>query len=247
MTQHVVSFSGGKDSTALLLLMLEKGMPVDRVVNVDTTKEFPEIYEHIENVKRYISPVQIETIKIDYDYWFSEHVKTKGKMIGTRGYGWPDFRNRWCTALKRLAFQRCVYGTGQSESRKRGRGKRIVTDVIEYHGIAFDEMERTKKNADGRDIRYPLIDWQMREVDALEYCYSKGFDFGGLYKYFKRVSCYCCPLSSMSELRYTFLKHRDLWENMLNMDKKSFRTFRSNCSLDQLTELFSGQRMLFDE
>ena len=33
---HVVSFSGGKDSTAMLLHMLELGMPVDEVVNVDT-------------------------------------------------------------------------------------------------------------------------------------------------------------------------------------------------------------------
>ena len=36
---HVVSFSGGKDSTAMLLYMLEKGMRVDRIINVDTTSE----------------------------------------------------------------------------------------------------------------------------------------------------------------------------------------------------------------
>ena len=28
---HVVSLSGGKDSTAMLLMMLEKGMPVDDI------------------------------------------------------------------------------------------------------------------------------------------------------------------------------------------------------------------------
>lgn len=37
---HVVSFSGGKDSTALLLRMLELGMKVDEVLNCDTYMEF---------------------------------------------------------------------------------------------------------------------------------------------------------------------------------------------------------------
>ena len=38
---HLVSFSGGKDSTALLLRMLELGMKVDEVLNCDTYMEFP--------------------------------------------------------------------------------------------------------------------------------------------------------------------------------------------------------------
>ena len=33
---HLVSFSGGKDSTAMLLMMLEKGMPVDDILFCDT-------------------------------------------------------------------------------------------------------------------------------------------------------------------------------------------------------------------
>jgi tRNA(Ile)-lysidine synthase TilS/MesJ len=37
----VVSFSGGKDSTAMLLKMLELGEPIDEVVCCDTYKEFP--------------------------------------------------------------------------------------------------------------------------------------------------------------------------------------------------------------
>ena len=29
---HAVSFSGGKDSTAMLLMMIERGMPIDMVL-----------------------------------------------------------------------------------------------------------------------------------------------------------------------------------------------------------------------
>lgn len=33
---NIVSFSGGKDSTAMLLLMFERGIPVDRIIFADT-------------------------------------------------------------------------------------------------------------------------------------------------------------------------------------------------------------------
>ena len=44
---HAVSLSGGKDSTAMLILMIEKGMPIDAVIMADTGMEFPEIYQHL--------------------------------------------------------------------------------------------------------------------------------------------------------------------------------------------------------
>lgn len=56
---HVVSFSGGKDSTAMLLMMIEKGITVDRVICVDTTKEFPQMYEHIQKVQAMIEPLKL--------------------------------------------------------------------------------------------------------------------------------------------------------------------------------------------
>lgn len=47
----ILSFSGGKDSTALLLMMLERGMKLDYILFCDTGAEFPEMYE-LEIAKR---------------------------------------------------------------------------------------------------------------------------------------------------------------------------------------------------
>ena len=44
---HAISVSGGKDSSALLLLMMEKEMPIDCVLYADTGMEFPEMEAHI--------------------------------------------------------------------------------------------------------------------------------------------------------------------------------------------------------
>ena len=117
---HVVSFSGGKDSTFVLLEMLRRGMRVDSILNCDTTKEFPAMYDHIAQVQRAVAQ-QITTVKIDFDYWFAAHKKTKGARKGTHGYGWPDFRNRWCTALKREALSYAIIeGAAQYNPRKWG-------------------------------------------------------------------------------------------------------------------------------
>lgn len=78
-TQHIISFSGGKDSTAMLFMMLERGMPVDRIINIDTTKEFPAMYRHIQEVQKRIA-IRIETTQIDFDYWFVVNVLSKGRM-----------------------------------------------------------------------------------------------------------------------------------------------------------------------
>ena len=52
--KHIVSFSGGKDSTAMLLKMIENNMLIDDIIFLDTTVEFPEMYEHISKVEKYI-------------------------------------------------------------------------------------------------------------------------------------------------------------------------------------------------
>ena len=51
---HAVSLSGGKDSTAMLLMMLDRGMPVDGVFWADTGMEFPEMYGHIAKVDDFL-------------------------------------------------------------------------------------------------------------------------------------------------------------------------------------------------
>jgi 3'-phosphoadenosine 5'-phosphosulfate sulfotransferase (PAPS reductase)/FAD synthetase len=224
---NIINFSGGKDSTAMLLMMLEKKITVDRIICVDTTKEFPAMYRHIKKVQK-SCPVNIEIVKIDFDYWFSEHIKTKGANKGKSGYGFPDFRNRWCTALKRDVVKK-IQNT-------------IKANCVQYHGIAYDEKERCNNNK-GRKIRYPLVEWKITEKQALEYCYSKGFDYEGLYEKFHRVSCWCCPLSRIGELRVLYNDFPELWTKLIKMDKKSFRKFRFDYSVNELSERFANENI----
>ena len=176
--KHIVSFSGGKDSTAMLLKMIENDMPIDDIIFLDTTVEFPEMYEHINKVEKHIGRI-ITKLKAekDFEYMLLHYEKKKGKNKGQKGYSFPDFRNRWCTRY----FKQDVIKRYLKEKYK-------DYEIIEYHGIAVDETKRLEKNKN-KNIKYPLVDWNMTEQDCLNYCYSKGFDWNGLYKKFTRLSC----------------------------------------------------------
>ena len=229
MQYHIVSFSGGKDSTALLLKMIESGMQIDEIICCDTGVEFPEMYRHIERVKKYID-LPITTLKSEhtFEYLMFEYEKTKGKGKGDKGYSWPDFKNRWCTYLLK---QQLI-----------NRHLRRYNNAIEYHGITTDEAYRADKNQDGRNIQYPLIDWKMTGQDCLNYCYDKGFRWDGLYDKFNRVSCYLCPLQRIGELKILYTHYPELWEQMKRLDKKSIeqfnRQFTDRYSIEELENRF---------
>jgi 3'-phosphoadenosine 5'-phosphosulfate sulfotransferase (PAPS reductase)/FAD synthetase len=210
-------------------MMIERRHPIDKIIHIDTTKEFPQMYRHIERVKEYIYPLKITTIKMKFDYYFKEHVRTRGNRKGEKGYGWPDFQARWCTAIKKQLAAQLISG---------------MENVIEYHGIAADEARRSKRNKENRRvIGYPLIQWNISERQALECCYLKGFTWEGLYQKFNRVSCWCCPLSKLSELKTLHNEFPKLWEELRQMDKTSYRRFRYDYSVQELETRFSDNHL----
>ena len=221
--KHIVQLSGGKDSTAMLLMMLERDMPVDEILFCDTGMEFPELYRHLEAVEVYTGR-KITRLKAphSFEYYLYEISKT-GKHADQLGYGWPRMFNRWCT--------------GRLKERVATNYLRGIGNYILYIGIAADEPQRHKNVPEY--IRHPLYDWGINEAMALEYCRSKGFDFGGLYDKFKRLGCWCCPLQRISELRKVRKFYPKLWAEILRMDKKAPYSFLPRYTAEQLERRFA--------
>ena len=197
--KHIISLSGGKDSTAMLFKMLELGLQIDEIIFCDTGLEFPEMLEHIKKVQSMIE-MPITTLRPDkpFEWWLWDKPVNSRK---TRGYGWPGPGRRWCTTHLKVS----VINKYLASHRER----------INYIGIAVNEQQRIKPD---KNLRYPLIEWGMTEQDCLDYCYKLGFDWGGLYKIKKRVSCWCCPLQDISSLRYLHNERPELWERLRGFD-----------------------------
>jgi len=227
----VVNLSGGKDSSALLLMMAERKMPIDVILFCDTGLEFESLYDHLDKLEKYVG-IPITRIKAEksFEYYMFEHKpKTRYDTALSREYGadrvgngWPGPRMRWCTS--RLKTD--VIAAYLKPLRKQ-------YDIVEYVGIAADEAHRVK------DKNYPLVDWGVTEKQALEYCYAKGFDFGGLYELFDRVSCWCCPLQGLKELRALRIHFPELWAQLKEWDERSWRKFRADYSVEELERRFA--------
>lgn len=234
---NVVSLSGGKDSTAMLLGMQERGMQIDCILFCDTGLEFPAMYDHLAKLEKDIGrPITRIRAEHSYEYLMFEApvnrrvdspvVKRYG--AGCLGFGWPGPRQRWCTTkLKDLPRERFL------------RALRRKYIVKEYIGIAVDEQYRLdrKRNKNPGHV-HPLVDWGMTETDCLKYCYERGYNWGGLYGQFKRVSCWCCPLQPLDELRQLYRHYPQLWEQLKKWDRRTWRKFRADYSVEELEVRF---------
>ncbi|MCJ7790565.1 MAG: phosphoadenosine phosphosulfate reductase family protein [Candidatus Atribacteria bacterium] len=205
---NIISLSGGKDSTAMLLMMLEKKIKVDHIVFFDTGWDFPEMIKHIDKLEKYIGR-EIVRLKPKRNF---EELFTK--------WGFPSLKGRWCMAEKRNAINKFC-----------NKNK----PYTQWIGFSFDEAKRIKKTM---GYCYPLVDWKMTEEDALKYCLEKGFDWSGLYNKRKRLSCWNCPLQSLNDLKVLWKDFPEYWKELLKMQEQSKYQFRMDHTLEELDERF---------
>lgn len=231
MTTYIASFSGGKDSTAMVLRLLREGKQLDRVAYIDTGLEFGEqrnkikIYERkFKEIKPDLVFDRIKSDKTFEDYFYQ--VKKKGKFKG-QIYGWPFTAgfNSWCNdRLKQRPYK---------EYMKQFKDEEVIT----YLGIAKDEPKRLKKLESNK--RAPLAEWGMDEEECLNYI--KGTDgwWNPMYWKFERTGCYLCPKQNNRSLKVVRRRYPFLWQHMLDMDKDSPIPFRADgTTLQELENRF---------
>lgn len=215
MSKYVtVSFSGGKDSTAMLLHMIELGEHIDEVINVDTGMEFPAMYDHIARVRRIVEEHGIKYTALKNPLGF-EHLMIDKTIVSKKygeykGFGWPTMQARWCTKhLKVKLLDKHVKELSEGH------------ELQQCIGLAADEYKRLDRiNNTQEHHRHPLVEWGWSEADCLAYCKSLGYDWGGLYDLFNRASCWCCPLQSITELRKLWANYPDLWARLEDMERR---------------------------
>lgn len=227
---NIISISGGKDSTAVLIEMTKRGENIHSAVFFDTGWEFPAMYDHIVKLENYTG-VKIWRLHpvLPFDYWLTARpiIARKGPDKGKVhriGNGWPSMSRRWCTRLKVDAIKKY--------------SKPIENDT-QCIGYAADEKNRSLNNKN-MNHRFPLQEYGITEKTALKICYDAGFHWDGLYEHFRRVSCFCCPLQRIGELRILRREYPELWDRMLIMDKSILNNcgFRGYNTVQDLEKRF---------
>lgn len=94
----IPSFSGGKDSTYLVLRLHELGIKMTDIVYFDTGWEFPHMEAHIAQVEDIIKQKITRLVpRESFDFIFARKARTRNVQNTRRGYGWPSAMRRWCT------------------------------------------------------------------------------------------------------------------------------------------------------
>lgn len=231
--KHIVSCSFGKDSLAMLLMMLEKQIPIDEVVYFNIGAEFESIQNNVDKMRKILKDKEIifTELKPRTSFMFNMLKKKIIKRNGVeqRGYGWCGGACRWGTSLKTQAIKQ--------NNKKYGK-----EEITEYIGIAYDEPKRVR---DIKNIKYPLVDWKMTEKDCLEYCYSKGWSWKqdgiDLYQILDRVSCWCCRNKNLKELRNIYKYLPKVWQRLKELQSKINMPYRKDKTIFDLEDKFRNE------
>jgi 3'-phosphoadenosine 5'-phosphosulfate sulfotransferase (PAPS reductase)/FAD synthetase len=209
---YVVSFSGGKDSTAMLLRLIEEKRKIDAVIYFDCGSfEWPQMAGHIDLVEKNTG-IKIIRIGPPMDFYEMAHkLLPKNKEIN----GWPTPTLRWCTMLKINLIKQSL---------------RPFRPYHQYIGFSSDENDRVlKASISGNNVKrdhfmtnkFPLVDWGMTVL-------GRGYNWSGLYDHFSRVSCWCCPLQNQTDLAKLCKYYPDMWKKLKSWNDKMPRPFKND-------------------
>jgi 3'-phosphoadenosine 5'-phosphosulfate sulfotransferase (PAPS reductase)/FAD synthetase len=185
--RHILSLSGGKDSTALAIYMR------DRVANMeyvfcDTKKELPETYTYLEKIEAYLGK---KIVRLCDDRGFDHWLQIKRDYL-------PSSRMRWCTEyLKIKPFEKYV---GDDE-------------VMMYVGIRADENRAayisTKPNI---HAVHPFVEDNITLDDVHRILEESGIGLPEYYNWRTRSGCYFCFFQRRSEWVGLRENHPELYE-----------------------------------
>ena len=147
MPTTIVAFSGGKDSTALVLRMAELGEAFTCLFT-PAHNEPHELRAHVTAIIARIDRPLVEPPNRSLMFWIQKHQAL------------PNFRQRWCT--RQIKIEPCIAYL------------QSIADPVLCVGLRADEEARTGLYGDYATYRYPLREWGWREADIWRYLDAQG-------------------------------------------------------------------------
>jgi len=197
-----VSFSGGKDSLAVLLLVRKSLKKSEYMILFnDTGIEFPETREYINELEDEIDK-KIEIARENDPFWDN-----------IQEFGPPGKDYRWCCKTCKLGpISKFI------ENRTDSDGEKILTFGGErkFESDNRSKRDRVSKNpwVPGQISGSPIQNWRSLEVWL--YIYQNDLPYNELYDKLERIGCWVCPSSSLAEFEALKKNHPRLWKKLRN-------------------------------
>lgn len=194
--RHILSLSGGKDSTALAIYMRDK-VPEMEYVFCDTEQELPETYDYLKKLEVYLGkPI----IYLKHDgRGFEDLLKARRGFL-------PSPQVRWCTEYLKIKPYEKYLGDELCYS---------------YVGIRADEPHRKGYISTKPNIipQYPFIEDDLRHDDILRILDRNGLGLPKYYEWRSRSGCYFCFFQQRIEWVGLLENHPSLYEKAMEFEK----------------------------
>ena len=234
----VACVSGGKDSIATVELALDKGLPLDEIIFVQTMFDdtIPAIYpEHLDFILNVIKPryenlgIKFTILKPIKNYISCfNHIVTRSKD--------PKRNGKKCGYL---IPGKCLLSRDGKVNTITEYLKQLTKEqnfnIVQYVGIACDEPERLERLHKTNNKKSVLEHFKYSQVMCYKLCKERHI-LSHIYKTNTRDGCWFCPHKSVKEFATIKLKYPELYnalKNLKNTENLITPIFKEGMTFDE--------------
>lgn len=194
---YVLSYGGGVNSTALMILLVKRKLPLDYIIFADTGSERPETYYYLKHAKAYAERHDIPFKIVQVRNGDSLYDRCKRRKVI------PSKTWRWCTRDLKI---RPIYAFYRS----------LHSQIFQYVGIDYDEVHRMKDNRVGyvKNV-YPLIDYRIGRQQCIEIIKDARLPVP------IKSGCYFCPFRNNEDWANLYNDHPELYKKAMLLEERS--------------------------
>lgn len=215
---NIVGYGGGTNSTALLIGMHQRGIPVDLILFADTGCEQPHTYEYIPIMNGWLREhgmpeiTVVENVDKNGDRLTLEQECLRSGTLPAIAYGYKK-----CSLKHKVGPQDKFCNNHPACQAVWAAGEKIVKYIgfdageehRRTHAFAYDIQDKKYKK------EYALIDWGWYREDCIAAIEKEGLPLPG------KSSCFFCPSMKRHEIRTLYHKHRDLYERAIAIEENA--------------------------
>lgn len=193
--RHILGLSGGKDSTALAIL-LHKEIPEMEYFFCDTGKELQETYDYLDRIRVRLG---IKITYLESERGFDHWLEVYGGLL-------PSPKMRWCTVQMKIKPLEKWVGDDKA---------------LSYIGIRADEDRdgyiSTKPNI---QPVFPFKERGLVKADILRLLDESGIGLPDYYRWRSRSGCFFCFFQRKYEWVMLAEEHPDLFAEALRYEQE---------------------------
>ena len=196
-SKHILSYGGGVNTVALMIMLVRNNMPLDEVVFADTGGEVPETYDYISVTQEYLDRNNIP---------FKTLVARKEEDL-------------YSCSFRRKVFPSAIWRWSTRDFKVRpihGYYRNLGCHVNQYMGIAYDEVDRMRDSqVEYVTNIYPLIEKQVTRQGCVEIIENEGLPIP------VKSGCFFCPFSTFDRWKWLYHTHPDLYDKAIVLEENS--------------------------